>query len=391
MKKIKVLEVMADSSLSGASKHLLTLAKNLDKGSFEVIIICPQGWLAEEAARLGIKIILVPMKGFFDLVSVKNLKKIIKKVNPDLIHLHGIRAGWLGTLAARQHRQKIIYSEHLYTQDYHLESRTREWLQLYGLSHILKKVRMIIVPSKAVRSFLCQKFRIKKNRIKLVYNGLEDISLSFRRAESRRRDKRGEILGGLSSRLGGTRDDQPFPRKELVGFIGSLNRQKGIETLIKAFKIVNRSYPKIKLEIIGKGPLEYELKRKANKISNNILFLGAKNDIFHYIDKWQMLILPSISESFGQTAAEAAIMSKPVVATKVGGLPEVVKDKITGLLVEPNNPKSLARAINYLLDHPDEAREMGRRGRLRYEKLFTAERMVYKMEKIYRQISNVKS
>ncbi|MCX6811676.1 MAG: glycosyltransferase family 4 protein [Candidatus Berkelbacteria bacterium] len=356
MAKMKVFEIIADSSLSGAPLHLWTLLKKIDKSQFSITLICPCGWLADEAEKLGIITVKIPFKGFTDYSSIAKLKKEIERLNPDIIHLHGIRAGWLGVLAARRLKNRIIYTEHLYTKTYHLESRLREWAQLRGLSYILKNVRTILTPSNAVKEFLADKFGINKRKIIVVYNGLEDVQIDRIKEE------------------------------EKIGFIGSLNIQKGVDDLTKAFSRVKKAHPEISLEIIGDGPLKRELKEKARKISNKIYFLGTKKDFWKYINRWKMVIMPSHSESFGQTALGAAILRKPVVATDVGGLPEVVKDHKTGLLVKACNPKSLAQAINYLLEHENEAKEMGERGRLRYEKLFTAEKMVNRTEEIYQRL-----
>lgn len=373
MGRIKIVEIIADSSLSGAPLHLLTLVKRIDKSQFSVTLICPEGWLAQEAEKLGIKTIKIAFKGFADYSSISKLKKQINRLDPQIIHLHGIRAGWLGIMAAKEFKDRIIYTEHLYTQSYHLESRFREWFQLKGLSYILKSVRIILTPSQAVKKFLIKKFKIGKNKIIVVYNGLEDVHSSWPEASNSNIVRTKPLRRGEVRTIDGLR----------IGFIGSLNQQKGVETLLEAFKIVNRYHPKVKLEIIGSGPLKGELVKKAGQ---NVFFLGAKKDIFKYLANWNMLILPSISESFGQAAVEAAIMAKPVVATNVGGLPEVVKDYKTGLLVKANNSKSLAQAINYLLEHENEAKKIGERARLRYEKLFTAAKMVKKIEKIYVKI-----
>lgn len=364
---MKIIEVIADSSLSGAPRHVLTLIKKLDQSEFAVYLACPDGWLAREAEKSGIKTVKIPFFGFGDFSSVLKLRKISKKINPDLIHLHGIRAGWLGVLAVFGLKQKLIYTEHLYTRDYHLKNGLREWLQLKGLSYILKVVRIILAPSEAVRDFLLKKFKLKAKKIKVVYNGLEDIASGQKRGLSPRKATACNVV----------RDD---PR---VGFIGSLNYQKGIETLLAAFKLVNRRHPEVGLEIIGNGPLKNKLLRQAD---GNIIFLGAQKDIKKYLAAWRFIVIPSRSESFGQTALEAFMFEKPVIVARVGGLIEVVKDGETGLFFDPNDKNELAEKIIYLFTHQDLAQAMGAKGRLSYEKFFTADKMVGTIEKIYKKV-----
>jgi len=352
---MKIVEVIADSSLSGAPKHLLTLISGINKKNFSITLICPKGWLSKKAKQLKIETINIKMAGFSDFSSVSKIKKEILKIKPDIVHLHGIRAGWLGAMALGGQNKKIIYTEHLYNQNYHLQSRLRQILQINGLSYILKKTEIIITPSLAVKNFLCQKFKIPKNKVIIVANGLKDIKIS------------------------------KHIEKEKIGFIGSLNHQKGVEYLIKSFKTVIKKFPNIKLEIIGDGPLRKILEKKANKISKNIIFLGAKNNIWKYLSNWKMLIIPSRSEAFGQTAVEAAILHKPVVASDIVGLNEVIRNNITGLLFKEGNTQSLAKKIIYLLKNPKIAKKMGKKGRKRFEKLYNSEIMVNKIERIYFQ------
>jgi len=353
---IKVFEVSADASLGGAPKHILTLLKGLDKSIFQLVLICPEGWLQKEAEKLGIKVFVVPFGGFFDRKSVAKLKHLIKKHQPQIVHLHGVRTGWLGALSLRGAKTKMVYSEHLYTADYHLESKLRERIQLLGLSFVLKKAKLILAPSQAVKRFLMARFKINQKKIKIIYNGLEDLAENYQATEL---------------------------VEQKLGFIGSLNMQKGVETLIRAFKKVRRNYPEAKLEILGDGPLRQGLEREAGK---NVSFLGTKKDIGKYLQNWQMIVVPSRSESFGQIVLEAAMFGKPAIASRVGGLPEVINDGKTGILVPYGKTKELQKAIAYLLENPSLAEKMGKKARERYEKYFTAGKMVRRMEELYRSL-----
>lgn len=349
----KIIEVIADASLSGAPKHVLTVAKGINQRKFQVMFVCPKGWLNDQLDKIPVKNYALNLKSFSDISSIKKLRKIIHAEKPEILHLHGTRAGWLGYVSQLGLKNKIIYSEHLYTKDYHLTSATREKIQTMGLKKIINRANLIIAPSKAVKEFL-QKHT--KNKIIIIPNGLEDLY------------KKSRIKTGNT-----------------LGFVGSLNHQKGLENLIEAMGIVAKSYPRVLLEVIGSGPLErnLKLKIKREKLTNNIKLIGSAADIGPYLAKWKFLVVPSLSESFGQVVLEAAMFSKPVIATRVGGLPEVVKNNITGLLVEKNNAGDLAKAVLRLIINPKLVCKLGIEARKNYLKLYTEKIMIKKIENEY--------
>jgi glycosyltransferase involved in cell wall biosynthesis len=207
---------------------------------------------------------------------------------------------------------------------------------------------------------LVNKFKISRGKIKVIPNGLDDLK------------KKG------------------YKEEAKIGFIGGLNRQKGVDVLIDAYKKIIKSHSSLKLEIMGDGPLREKMKKRAKWAKDRINFLGLRSDIAPILSSWKILIVPSRSESFGQVVIEAAMLSKPVVATNVGGLPEVVGDNITGLLVNNDNPDALARAVIYLLARPKKIKIMGIKARKRFEKFFTAERMIAEIEKVYKKILEIK-
>jgi len=354
-KQIKVIEVIADSSLSGAPRHLLTLVNHLKK-DFLIEVICPMGWLPDELKKIKIKCTIIEMGSLSDLKSVANLKQILNKSNADIVHFHGLRAGWLGLLAAKKLKAKKIYSEHLYTFDYHLKNSLREKIQINGLKKIIKSIDKIIVPSMAVEEFLVGRLNTPIEKIKLINNGLDDYKVENK------------------------------VEKNKFGFIGSLNEQKGLTFLIAAVRILVRNYPNLSLEIVGNGPLRGQLEKESQDLSDNIKFIGAVELISPYLATYNFLVVPSLSESFGQVVLEAAIASRPVISSNAGALSEIVEDKKTGLLVPKGDSQALSDAIKSLLEKPDLAQEMGRGARKLYEKSFTADKMASEFKKLYLEI-----
>ncbi len=350
----KVFLISADSSLSGMPKHILTLAKTIDKKKFNPIIICPDGWLSKKAKKEKIKIFNLNFKSFFDIKTINRLKTIIKNEKPDILHYHGIRTGFLVTIATNNLNILKIYSEHLFTSQYHLKNRVYEKIQKLGLLYILKNADLVICPSQAVKKFLFEDLKTKNKNIKVIYNGLEKENFI-----------------------------KPSKPKNIIGFIGNLNQQKGIEYLIDAMRIIIKKHPNECLEIIGDGPEKEKLIAKSVDIKNNIKFLGKVEDINLYLRNWKFLVVPSISESFGQVVLEAAMQKKPVIATNVGGLPEIIIDEKTGIIVPAKNSYALAKAIDNLLTNHKKVSDMGECAQKLFNQKFTASIMTLKIENIY--------
>ncbi|MDH4358978.1 MAG: glycosyltransferase family 4 protein [Candidatus Berkelbacteria bacterium] len=352
---IKVFEVIADSSLSGAPRHVLTLLNGIDRQQFESVLVCPEGWLANRGGRVKVKVKRITFKSFFDVGSVVKLRRFIKQEKPDIVHSHGIRAGWLVTLACTGLKVKKVYSEHLYTEDYHLKNKLREYLQLLGLKVILRNSIKVICPSKAVSIFLNRFYGRVGSKLVIVANGIKDFKT----------------------------EDQKT-KLPTFGFIGSLNYHKGIYQLFGIIDLVSRK-ASAKFEIVGDGPLRSFVERRAS-LNDSVSYFGEARDIGKYLGRWRAVLVPSLSESFGQVVLEASIAKKPVVAYVVGGLRELVKNGKSGILVRRGDVESFADSVIELIKNPERAKKMGAFARKIYEREFTAEKMCRRIELVYKQV-----
>lgn len=173
------------------------------------------------------------------------------------------------------------------------------------------------------------------------------------------------------------------PRDVLVGSVGDICPQKGYRSLLEAFPAISRRFPRAKLLLIGRTPHRFreffiQLKDSVTHsgIAGKVLFSGEKEDIFHWMNSLDLLIHPSWGESFGRVIVEALALEKPVVAARSGGAEEIIEDGRTGLLIPPRDPEALTRAIEWVLEHPRLAGEMGKKGRIMVEKKFPLARTV---------------
>ena len=362
--KVNVLEIIGDSSLAGAPRHLLGIIENLDLAKFKIHVICPPGPLANEIKSLKrqIDIDCIRMNSRSDLKAIMRIRKATKSAKADIIHVHGTRAGVLARLAAIGLDKPIIYTEHLWTKQFRLASPILNGLHSIGYWFLDLFTTTTVAVSGAVQDFLIANGVTREEKIQVIYNGITATKLeadTFNRA------------------------DEDFR----IVTIGTLNHNKGIQYLIKALPKVVKEFPNIKLDIVGDGPYKKELvaEIKRSKLEKVVKFDGFVEDIREHLTKFDVYIQPSLSESFGLAIVEAMSVGLPVIATNTGGIPEVVVEGKTGLLVEPANPEALSEAILKILRDPEKSKIMGETGRKLAADKFDIEKMVKKLERLYEE------
>jgi glycosyltransferase involved in cell wall biosynthesis len=197
--------------------------------------------------------------------------------------------------------------------------------------------------------------------------------------------------GGVDSEFFSESHESREPPHTLL-FVGRLDgpgRQKGLDTLLDAIPLISKNQ-EVRLDVIGTGPGEVAFRRQTArlKINDRVRFFGfiPHVDLPKYYKNASLLVLPSRRESFGLVLAEAMASSRPVVASRVGAIPEVVEDGVTGLLIPPDDPNACAAAITSLLDNPDRMWEMGKRGQERARACFTWEKVAERVSAGYNKL-----
>ena len=178
----------------------------------------------------------------------------------------------------------------------------------------------------------------------------------------------------------------------VVGTAGRLVRLKGHVDLLRAAAMLERTQPAVRVEIAGDGPERLALEDAARQLGleQRVTFLGWTRDLRPVMARWHVLAQPSLEEGFGMAVLEGMAEGLPVVATQVGGLPELVDDGTTGLLVPPGDPPALAKALQWLMEYPDRRSAMGAAGRERARAHFSAARMVGNVAEIYGELADLR-
>ncbi len=298
-------------------------------------------------------------------LAVLNLARQLRRGNVQLLHAHSFDATLVGIIAARIANIPFVFTRH--HSDHHLRINKRWHVRIDSLC--ARHADRVIAVSEETRRIMVEQEGVPKKRIAVVYNGVDATPAPS--AETRAR-----LRGELS-----------LPNVPIILMIARLHEEKGHRYLLEAIPDVIRSFGPVILLLAGEGPERRSLESQvqANGLGEVVRFLGWRRDVAALIDSCSLLVLPSLAESFGQVLTEAMSLGKPVVAAKTGGIPEVVADGETGILVPPRNPSTLAAAISRILMNPVWACAMGNAGRRRVDR-FSYDSMVRGYESVYTEI-----
>ena len=362
--RVRVVEVLATGTNGGAQEHLHTLLTRIDRSRYEASVVSlSPGSAVRKLQRAGIPVVVIDDPD--DAVAVGALAVHLAAVRPDVIHNHMYRAELVGTRAAIAleriglRRPYVVSTVH--------SSRVRSAEDREQLRRLTPHMDRLIAVSHAMEQKIADEGR-DAAPVSLVYNGVD-----LERYEHQ------EPCCTL-------REDYGMePGSQIVGVVARLEPEKGHATLLNAWPAVLRSVPNAYLLIVGEGSGREALERQAAelRIAHRVVFTGRRDDVPAVTAAFDVAVLPSYREAQGLTILEAMALSRPVVASNVGGIPEMVEDGVTGLLVRPNDPAALAAAIvRLLLDH-SLADTLGRAGHDLVHDRFCVELMVKAVETIY--------
>jgi glycosyltransferase involved in cell wall biosynthesis len=281
----------------------------------------------------------------------------------DILHTHHMPA-FVDSFVATRFARVPVFINTDHCKDYPIPGH---WALLERLaSHFADEV---VAVSHRTRDELIRFEGIPPEKISVIYNG---INIKLTRKESRE---------GLRMELGLTNGET------VIGTVGRLEDQKGLELLLASMPHVLRQSPNTRFLIVGGGSKEQELKQLASElqVSEHVLFTGWRSDAVDLIQAFDVFVTTSRFEGMPMVLLEAMALSKPIVATSVGGVSEVVKDGQNGILVKSRDPEEVSKALLALISDRRSAEQMGRNGRIRYEESFTAEAMATAYERLYRK------
>jgi glycosyltransferase involved in cell wall biosynthesis len=382
----KILHIITRLDMGGSAQNTLQTCKKLS-GKYETILVHGLSYESrmtdlerriieagvEEVKAQGVKVIPLPsmlrsIRPVKDFRALFFLAWLIFKEKPDIVHTHSSKAGILGRLAAKiAGVPYIVHTPHGHVFYGHfgiLASKIFLWVE-----RIFSKFtdRMVALTdgerNDYIKLSVCPPQRVFK-----IHSGV-DLE-QFMQPNGNRVEKKRSL--GLDQN--GT----------VIGFVGWLLPIKGPAYLLKAMAHIWPEHPAASLVMVGKGELDVDLRAQALKMNANgkVKFLGWREDVHEIIPIFDLLVLPSLNEGMGRVLVEAMAAGKPVVASEVGGIPDLVKHGETGYLVRPADERALANGIKKLLNDPERAQQMGQRGK-EYCRQFSLEAMIAKLDDLY--------
>ncbi|HEQ98434.1 MAG TPA: glycosyltransferase [candidate division Zixibacteria bacterium] len=369
-RKYNILLYTETSGIGGAEKVLLDLATNLDRELYEVYVVLHRSrWLHEQLDKNGIPVEIIPSRKSWDIRFIRNFMKHCRKIQADLIHSHLFGANLYAGLAGRMLRLPVIATVH---NEYIMPGSNVRHLRLKNFI-IRNFAKKIVLVADYMKEDYIEKGHYSHARLKTIYNG---IDLKDRLSAEEKASARQE--------LGFSKDDV------LIGNVANFRAPKGHNYLIQAAARVVERIPHARFLLVGEGT--GELRKDAEKqieslgLMDNVLLLGFRTDVEDLLKVFDIFVLSSISEGLPLSIVEAMGAGLPIVATDVGGLPELVEKGRNGYLVPPRDPEKLAALLLELLGDDELRVSMGRASREIAENKFSIDRMIGQYQDLYQEL-----
>lgn len=323
-----------------------------------MLLVCrPGARIRSEAEKHGVRVITLPLRRPFDVPSILKLRKILKEQAVDIVNTHSGVDSWVGAIAAK------LAGVPLLVRTRHLNIPLKR--SIFNFVHYLPDV--YITCGENMRNTLVDQCGFAAERVVSIPTG---VPMEFFDVA---RDAGGKKAFGLD------------PETPVISNVGILRRVKGHETTFRAVPAVVREFPHVRFLIVGDGPRRQELERMAEDmdIKKYMVFTGFRDDIRAVYACTDVAILSSWSEGLPQSVLQALACGVPVIATRVGGVPEVVIQGKTGVLVEAGDHEGLAREIVTALREPAKARQVALAGKEFVRNSHSVEHMLDQLEGIY--------
>lgn len=367
MEKIRVLQCIETISSGGVEQTRLTLAKYLPKDTFEIKIICTYagGPIADSLRNEGVELIVVgSMKHPLNWAIHKQVQSVISTFKPHIIHGAVFEGNSMAAISGFIKQVPCIILEE--TSDPQNRSSKADWL----LRQLMRVADAIIAISLDVEQYLIAKAKIPSSKVRMIFNGVtvpNSVSISMITAKKQELGIKGDEI--------------------VIGFVGRLyNDHKRVTDLVEAIALINN--PKVKLLIVGEGRDKSLILDQIKKFSldDQVIMVGFQENTGLFYSLMDILSVPSAREGFGLVAVEAMLHHKPIVASKVGGLQNIILEGENGFLVPPLQSEILAEKLKVLIDSKSLRETMGQKGYQLAMQNHTGEKYAEKVGELYLSI-----
>lgn len=357
MKKKHIVHIIPTLTRGGAERLVVDICNKLDRRFFtcSIIVFSHNVPLANDLYK-DVMLHVVNKTKKFDLSFLKELKKLLKVIKPDIVHTHLSGSDVWGSRVAKKLNIPVISTEHSLNSN---ELRIHNYLKTKSIKYIDYHVAI----SQAVANDMALRYVIDQDKISIIYNGVD------------------------TQRFTSLPNIKKISDKAKIAVIGRLEKEKGHKQLIHSLLELDRgSY---QVSIVGEGSLRRELQALVISygLSKYIKFIGHHDNISSIYKRNEVVIIPSISEGFGLVAVEAMAAGRVVIASDVDGLPEVITHNNNGFLVNFENNILLKKLLYKLHKKPEKIQKITKKARLHAIKYYDISIMVDHYEQIYRQLT----
>ncbi|MEQ9220639.1 MAG: glycosyltransferase [Cyclobacteriaceae bacterium] len=373
MRKIKVLEVIRQGLIGGGESHVIDVVKFLDRSIFEPYVISfTDGPMISELEDMDVKSHIIPTQKAFDTHIWSKISKFIDENEIDLIHAHGSRAQSNVFWSARKKRKPLIYTVHGWS--FHDDQKVfAQKVRVISEKFMVNMADMVINVSRSNQQTGLKKIGKYNNRV--INNGIDLNKFSSKVSAS-------ELKATLQ-----------IPKDAIVvGCIMRMTKQKNPMSMLRAFRQANQQVGNLHLLLVGDGELMPQIKAYIDKhsLESNVTLTGNRKDIPQLLSMIDIYCLPSLWEGLPLSLLEAMAMRKAIIATRVDGTKELIQEGVNGLIIEPNDTKSLAEKVVFLSKQKEIRTEYGRLAESLIIRDHSVTKMVKEIEEVYFSLLNKK-
>ncbi|GJQ29290.1 MAG: glycosyl transferase [Phycisphaerae bacterium] len=357
---MRILHVEAGMHFYGGPRQVAYLIEGLAARGHECVLACPPGAAIGSKVSAHARVHATAIRGDLDVLAVRRLARVIRREKPDLVHAHSRRGAdvWSG-LAAKVGGVPCVLSRRVDNPESRLAMSTKYRL----FDHV-------VAISEAIRRVMLSS-GMAASRVTCVRSAV-DASPYLRPVDRAAFEREFDLPSGSL----------------VIGMVAQLIQRKGHHHLIEALGPLTREFPRLRVVIFGKGPLERAIRAavQERRLEATVRFAGFRDDLPKWLGGLDVLAHPAEIEGLGVALLQAAAAGVPIVASRAGGMPEAVLEGVTGLLTEPGDAVQLAVALRTLLADESVRRRMGEAGRARILAEFTVDVMVEGNLRVYEQV-----
>lgn len=363
--KITVFHLIGSLNVGGAEQQLVSIASAFDKERFRIIVgsMQPGGGLQDTLAKTGIEHHCLNFRIRSFVPSVLRLALLLRREKVDILHTHIAYTSFYGRLAGLCARVPVMvttdHGQHLWKKRWEVMA---DWVL-----NPFTAVRVAVTDD--VAAILHTRDRTPKNKIRVIKNGVDVAGFRVDKAE------------GLQAR----RDLALADDAIVIGTIARLSWAKSLHVLVEAIAELVKTHPRVRCVIVGDGPLRGEIEDAVARcgMAGHVILTGTRMDVPRLLAAFDIFALSSRTEGLPISLLEAMSAEKPIVTTGVGGIPEVVLDHEEAIIVEAMNPSALADGIRELIDDPELARSIARKGLAKVMAQYSCRATVLQLQDLY--------